>query len=97
MLLTIDEQIHQFGECNGELCSETEWKILELTKKQMTIEKMKEINEKKWFQTLKNQYISLFREKEQIKKTEKLNMDTTYPLLFEFTRKVLKKLGQKYT
>ena len=32
-LLTIDEQIHQFGECNGELCSETEWRILELTKK----------------------------------------------------------------
>lgn len=32
-LLTIDEQISQFGECNGELCSETEWRILELTKK----------------------------------------------------------------
>jgi len=35
-LLTIDEQINQFDECNGELCSETEWKILELTKKQLT-------------------------------------------------------------
>lgn len=33
LLLTIDEQISQFGECTGELCSETEWKILELTKK----------------------------------------------------------------
>lgn len=32
-LLTIDEQINQFDECNGELCSETEWRILELTKK----------------------------------------------------------------
>jgi hypothetical protein len=35
-LLTIDDQLNQFGECNGELCSETEWKILELTKKQLT-------------------------------------------------------------
>lgn len=35
-LLTIDDQINQFGECNGELCSETEWKILELNKKQLT-------------------------------------------------------------
>ena len=43
-LLSIDDQINQFGECNGELCSETEWKILELTKKQMTADKMKEIN-----------------------------------------------------
>lgn len=58
---------------------------------------MREINEKKWFQILKNQYISLFREKEQIKHTEKLNMDTQYPLLYEFTKKVLKKLGRQYT
>ena len=58
---------------------------------------MKEINEKKWFQILKNQYIALFRDKEQIKNTEKLNMDTHYPLLYEFTKKVLKKLGRQYT
>ena len=32
-LLSIDDQINQFGECNGELCSETEWRILEITKK----------------------------------------------------------------
>jgi hypothetical protein len=51
-LLTIDDQINQFGECNGELCSETEWKILELTKKQLTEAKIKEINEKDWFKVL---------------------------------------------
>ncbi len=48
-LLTIDEQIDQFGECTGDLVSETEWKVLELTKRQMNQEKIKEINEKKWF------------------------------------------------
>ena len=35
-LLTIDEQIEQFGECTGDLVSDTEWKILELNKKRMT-------------------------------------------------------------
>jgi len=53
-LLTIDEQIEQFDECTGELCSEAEWRILEITKKQMTADKIKMINDKKWFQILKS-------------------------------------------
>ena len=56
-LLTIDEQIELFGECTGDLVSDTEWRVLELTKKQMNVEKIKEISEKRWFQILKNQYI----------------------------------------
>ena len=37
--------------------SDTEWRVLELTKKNMNVEKIKEISEKRWFQILKNQYI----------------------------------------
>ena len=32
-LLSTDEQIDQFGECTGDLVSETEWRVLEVTKK----------------------------------------------------------------
>ena len=81
-LLTIDEQINQFDECNGELCSETEWKILELTKKQLTKEKLKEINDKGWFKILKNQYVSLFN----------VEKEGDFPKLLLFTQKILDKL-----
>ena len=36
-LLSTDEQIDQFGECTGDLVSETEWRVLEVTKKNMTV------------------------------------------------------------
>jgi hypothetical protein len=36
----------------------------------------------------------LFREREKIKNTEKLDMDTQYPLLLDFTKKVLQKLKE---
>ena len=48
-LLTTDEQIDQFGECTGDLVSETEWRVLELSKKQMTVAKIREISERRWF------------------------------------------------
>jgi len=66
-LLTIDEQINQFGECNAELCSQTEWKILEISKKNMTPEKLKEINEKRWYAILASQYMGLLTAKDKIK------------------------------
>lgn len=98
-LLSIDEQINQFGECNGELCSETEWKILELTKKQLTDDKIKEINQKDWFKVLTEQYQPLFKDKERIssKLKEGIDMNTEYPLLLDFTKRVLKKLKENYT
>lgn len=96
-LLTIDEQIEQFGECTGDLVSDTEWRILELNKKTMTKAKLKEINEKRWYQILKSQYIQLFVEEDKLKNKEKLNLNTKYPLLFEFTKKVLNKLQKHFT
>ena len=96
-LLTIDDQINQFGECNGELCSETEWRILELTKKQLTDGKIAEINEKEWFRVLTGQYKLLFREKDKIKNAAVLDMNTEYPLLLDFTKKVLARLKEQYT
>lgn len=96
-LLTIDEQINQFDECNGELCSETEWKILELTKKQLTPAKIQEINDKEWFKILRSQYKLLFKDKTKIKNSEnKIDMNTQYPLLLDFTKKVLAKLKEQF-
>ena len=62
----------------------------------MTTEKIKEIHEKKWFQILKNQYIQLFKDKEKIRNPSKLDMDTEYPLLLDFTKSVIKKLRAQY-
>ena len=56
-LLSTDEQMEQFGECTGDLVSDTEWRVLELSKKRMTVAKIREISEKRWFQILKTQYI----------------------------------------
>ena len=96
-LLTIDEQINQFQECNGELVSDTEWRILELNKKQLTAQKIKEINDKEWFKILKGQYKLLFKDKDKIKnKDNTIDMDTHYPLLLDFTRKVLAKLKEQF-
>jgi len=63
----------------------------------MTEAKVKEINEKEWFKVLTSQYKLLFREKEKIKKPEVLNMNTEYPLLLDFTNKVLNKLKDQQT
>jgi len=63
----------------------------------MTEDKMKEINGKEWFKILSGQYKLLFREKDKIKKPEVLEMDTEYPLLLDFTKKVLKKLKEQNT
>ena len=67
-----------------------------MTKKQLTLSKIEEINKKNWFQILKSQYISLFREKDKIKTPEKLDMETEYPLLLDFTKKILSKLREKF-
>jgi len=58
---------------------------------------LKEIGEKKWYQILKSQYVQLLVEHEKLKHKEKLNMNTKYPLLFEFTKKVLRKLERQFT
>ena len=63
----------------------------------MTKAKLKEINEKRWYQILKSQYIQLFVEEDKLKNKEKLNLNTKYPLLFEFTKKVLNKLQKHFT
>lgn len=78
------------------MVSETEWRVLELTKKQMSVNKIKEISEKRWFTILKNQYIQLFAEKEKIKKPHSIEMNTRYPLLLEFTKKILRKLETNF-
>ena len=95
--MTIDEQIEQFGECTGDLVSDTEWRVLELNKKTMTKVKLKEINDKRWYQILKSQYIQLFVEEDKLKNKDRLNLNTKYPLLYEFTRKVLEKLKKHFT
>ena len=77
--------------------SDTEWRVLELNKKTMTRGKLKEINEKRWYQVLKSQYIQLFVEEDKLKNKERLNLGTKYPLLYEFTRKVLEKLKKHFT
>lgn len=66
----------------------------------MNSEKLNYINQKKWFQVLKSQYISLFKKAEVLKenkKTEGLNMDTEYPLLYKFTVSLLERLKKKFT
>jgi len=63
----------------------------------MTEAKMQEINDKEWYKILNGQYKLLFREKDKIKKPEALEMNTEYPLLLDFTKKVLKKLQEQNT
>jgi len=58
----------------------------------MTKQKLIEIGDKKWYQILKSQYVQLLVEHEKLKHKDKLNMNTKYPLLYEFTKKVLRKL-----
>lgn len=36
-------------------------------------------------------------EEDKLKNKERLNLDTKYPLLYEFTRKVLEKLKKHFT
>ena len=86
----------QFGECTGDLCSETEWKILGLTKKQMTTQKLQDIEDKKWYQILKEQYIELFCKRSKIRNYKDLDMNTDYPYLLDFTKRVLHKLKKKF-
>ena len=45
---------------------------------------------------MKSQYIELFRDKSKIKNSSKIDMDTEYPLLLDFTKKILGKLKDKY-
>lgn len=63
----------------------------------MTESKLKEINSKEWFKVLSGQYKLLFKDKEKIKHKEKLDMNTEYPLLLDFTKRVLDKLKDQYT
>ena len=79
------------------MVSDTEWRVLELNKKTMTKAKLKEINDKRWYQILKSQYIQLFVEEDKLKNKDRLNLNTKYPLLYEFTRKVLEKLKKHFT
>ena len=79
------------------MVSDTEWRVLELNKKTMTKVKLKEINDKRWYQILKSQYIQLFVEEDKLKNKDRLNLNTKYPLLYEFTRKVLEKLKKHFT
>jgi len=61
----------------------------------LTTAKIKEINDKEWFRILKGQYKLLFKEKDKIKnKDNMIDMDTHYPLLMDFTKKVLAKLKE---
>ena len=62
----------------------------------MTVAKIKEISEKRWFTILKNQYIQLFAEKEKIKNPKSIEMNTRYPLLLEFSKKILRKLAANF-
>lgn len=62
----------------------------------MNQEKIKEINEKKWFQILRSQYIQLFTDKQNIKQDANLELNTKYPLLLEFTKKVVRKLNKHF-
>ena len=45
---------------------------------------------------MKSQYIELFRDKSKIKNSSKIDMETEYPLLLDFTKKILAKLKDKY-
>jgi hypothetical protein len=68
-----------------------------LSKKQLTAAKIKEINDKEWFTILKGQYKLLFKDKDKIKNKDNLiDMDTHYPLLLDFTKKVLAKLKEQF-
>lgn len=49
--------IEFFGEVTGDhVCSNTEWEVLQLKKAAVTDAKIKELEGKKWFQVLTQQY-----------------------------------------
>jgi len=55
----------------------------------MTTSKLKEIKEKLWFSILANQYKVFLTAKHKIKNPELFDMNTEYPLLLKFVKKIL--------